>query len=333
MDAIIKWLLEGDPWVEYRTRLDLLKQSENKPEVARAREQMIDHPRIQSLLKELRDWPGKVLNSHKSASQPYHKLSFLADLGLRKDDPCINEIVNKILDHQSDEGPFQLPMNIPKHFGGSGHDEWAWALCDAPVIVYSLVKFGYFGDKSVQKAVNHLVGLIRENGWPCVVSKELGKFRGPGSKDDPCPYATLVTLKMLSQIDKYRDSREAHVGVECLLGLWERSRELHPYMFYMGTDFRKIKAPSFWYDIVNVLDTLSKFDWVEPDERYGEMVEVVKSKADHEGRYTPESEWKAWRGWDFGQKKQPSRWLTYVILKILPHAQLSSRTTYSRQYF
>jgi hypothetical protein len=85
----------------------------------------------------------------------------------------------------------------------------------------------------------------------------------------------------------------------------------------MGTDFRKTKAPLFWYDIVNVLDTLSRFDWLKNDERFKGMIEVVKSKADCEGKYTPESEWKAWRDWDFGQKKQPSRWLTLVILKFL----------------
>jgi hypothetical protein len=104
MNHLIEWLLEGEPWVEYRTRIDLLLQSENEPEVVSARKRMIDHPRIQSLVEELRDWPGTVLSSHKSASQPFHKLSFLADLGLRKDDPHLDEIVSKIFEHQSDEG-------------------------------------------------------------------------------------------------------------------------------------------------------------------------------------------------------------------------------------
>jgi len=313
----IKWLLEGDPWVEYRTRVDLLKQSENEPEVIRARKEMIDHPKIQSLLKELKNWPGAVLSSHKSASQPFHKLSFLADVGLRKGDSDINEIVEKIFEHKSVEGPFQLPMNISKHYGGSGNDEWAWALCDAPIIIYSLAKFGFYNENQIQKAVKYLVDFVRYNGWPCTVSKELGKFRGPGRKDDSCPYATFAMLKMLSQLDEWKDSREVHVGAECLMNLWKRSRELHPYMFYMGTDFRKIKAPLIWYDILNVLDALSQFDWLKNDERVKEMVEIVKSKVDLEGKYTPESEWKAWKGWDFGQKKEPSRWLTFVILKIL----------------
>ena len=96
MTDIIKWLLEGEPWIVYRTRLDLLNQSENQPDVASARKQMIGHPKIQSLLEELSNWPGVVLSSHKSASQPYHKLSLLADFGLNKGDPYIKEIVDKI---------------------------------------------------------------------------------------------------------------------------------------------------------------------------------------------------------------------------------------------
>ena len=317
MEEIIRWLLEGEPWVEYRTRVDLLEQSEDEAMVIRARKEMIGHPKVQSLLGELKDWPCTVLKSHRSASQPFHKLSFIADLGLKIDDPPLDEIVRKVFEHKSEEGPFQLPMNVPQHFGGSGRDEWAWALCDAPVIVYSLAKFGLGKDEQIQKAVKYLVGLVRENGWPCVVSKEMGKFRGPGRKDDPCPYATLVMLKMLSQLDGGRDTKEARVGVECLLNLWEKSREIHPYMFLMGTDFRKIKAPFIWYDIVHVLDVLSQFSRSRNDNRLKEMVEIVKSKANGEGKYTPESEWKAWKGWDFGQKKQPSRWLTLVILRML----------------
>jgi len=314
---IIEWLLKGEPFVEYRTRVDLLGQSENEPEVARARKEMISQQGIQVILQELKNWPGIVLSSHKSAGQPFHKLSFIADLGVTKHDLEIKEIVQKVFEHKSDEGPFQLPTNIPRHFGGSGSNEWAWSLCDAPVIIYSLAKFGLGNEEQVQKAVKYLVGLVRENGWPCAVSKELGKFRGPGRKDDPCPYATLVMLKMLSQFDELKNSKEVHVGAECLLGLWEKSLELHPYMFFMGTDFRKIKAPFVWYDILHVLDVLSQFSWLRSDARMAEMSDIVRSKADKEGKYTPESEWKAWQGWDFGQKKHPSRWLTFLVLRIL----------------
>jgi hypothetical protein len=124
-------------------------------------------------------------------------------------------------------------------------------------------------------------------------------------------------LKMLSQFDDWKNSKEAHIGAKCLLDLWERSREVHPYMFYMGTDFRKIKAPFVWYDILHVLEVLSQFNWLKDDSKFHEMVEIVKSKADDSGRFTSESVWMAWKGWDFGQKKHPSHWLTFLVRRML----------------
>lgn len=317
MDKLIEWLLQGEPWTAYRTRIDLLHQPENHPLVIKSKNELLAHPKILSLLKEIQNWPGTVLNSHKSANNTYHKLSFLADIGMNKNDPPVQKTIQKILEHQSAEGPFQLPINIPKHFGGSGKDDWAWALCDAPVILYSLIKFGLHKDTKVQKAVKYLTNLISDNGWHCIVSKELGKFRGPGRKDDPCPYATFVMLKMLVSLDEYKNSKAVLTGANCLLDLWENSKKLHPYMFYMGNDFRKLKAPLIWYDLLHVLDVLTRIDSIKKDKRLLEMVKLLKSKADKEGKFTPESEYIAWKDWDFGQKKQPSRWLTFLSLRIL----------------
>lgn len=316
-DKINEWLLQGEPWVEYRTRVDLLEQPEDDPQVRAARRKMMADPKIKALLAELTGWPGTVLNSHRSASQPFHKLSFLADLGLNVSDPPVKKIVDKVMKHQSKQGPFQLPTNVPVHFGGSGRDEWAWALCDAPVIVTALIRLGMGEDARVQTAIQYLDGLVYENGWHCAVSPELGKFRGPGRKDDPCPYATLVVLQMLAHVPEMREGRSAKIGVETLLRLWENSREEHPYMFFMGTDFRKLKAPLFWYDILHVLEALSHFQWARKDKRFKQMMSVVESKADAEGRFTPESIWTAWKDWDFSQKKVPSRGLTFFVQRIL----------------
>jgi hypothetical protein len=316
-DATVEWLLQGDPWIEYRTRVDLLEQKETEPPVIAARKAMLADSKIRTLLTELTHWPGTVLNSHKSASQSFHKLSFIADLGLNINDPPVRKIVDKVMKHQSQGGPFQLPMNIPTHFGGSGKDEWAWALCDAPVIVSSLIQMGMLEDQRVQVAINYLEGLVRENGWPCAVSPELGKFRGPGRKEDPCPYATLVMLKVLAHVPELRDNQSTKIGVETLLSLWDKSKAQHPYMFFMGTDFRKLKAPLFWYDILHVLDVLSHFGWVGKDTRFRQMLKVVETRADGDGRYVPESIWMAWKDWDFCQKKFPSKGLTLLIQRIL----------------
>jgi hypothetical protein len=89
----------------------------------------------------------------------------------------------------------------------------------------------------------------------------------------------------------------------------------------MGTDFRKLKAPLFWYDILHVLEVLSQFKWVKKDKRFKEMMSLVTSKADKDGRYIPESIWTAWKDWDFTQKKIPSPGLTLFVQRILKRAQ------------
>lgn len=316
MEKLIPWLLEGPAWVQYRTRVDLLAQPEEQTEVRATRKTMFADRRIKDLLSELADWPGKVMASHKSAGLLMHKLAFVAELGLKANDPACQKIIARIFKHQSADGPFQMPMNISKAFGGRGQDIWGWALCDAPVTLYSLLKIEMGADARVKKSVEHLMGLVRENGWPCAVSPELGKWRGPGRKDDPCPYANLVMLKALAQTE-WNDSPATRTGAEAALRLWEESREQHPYMFYAGTDFRKLKAPLIWYDILHVLDVLTRFSWLKGDARLNEMVEVMQSKADKQGRFTPESVWKAWDKWDFGQKKEPSRGLTLFAQRVL----------------
>ncbi len=123
-------------------------------------------------------------------------------------------------------------------------------------------------------------------------------------------------LKLINLYEDDRNSEYAKHSVESLLNLWENSRTLRPYIFYMGTDFRKLKAPFVWYDILHVADTLSNFPYTKRDGRFAEMVNLILQKADVNGLYTPESVWQAWKGWDFAQKKQPSTWLTFLVYRI-----------------
>ncbi len=317
MAKVVDWLLEGEPWVEYRARVDLLRQAEDAPHVAAARQAMLAHPQIQALLTELAAWPGPPLKRHNDAGHLLHKLAFVADVGLRLGDPGVDRIVERVLERQSAQGPFQIIMNIPVHFGGSGVDEANWALCDAPLVSYALLKLGMGDDVRVQTAVAYLVSLVRENGWPCACAPEMGKFHGPGRASDLCPYANLLMLKLLAEHSAWHDSVAAHTGAEAALDLWAQRKERRPYLFGMGTDFAKLKASLIWYDILHVLDVLTRFPWLQNDPRLQEMATLVVAKADADNRFTPESIWTAWKGWDFGQKRVPSRWLTLLVVRML----------------
>ena len=314
---VTNWLLEGPTWLRYRLHLDLLGRDPGETEMVDLRLQVAGDPQVEGLLVELSAWPGAALTSHKSASSLMHKLNFIADLGLQRGDPGIDALLERVLAHQSVQGPFQVLLNVPKHFGGSGQDEWAWMLCDAPNLVYALARLGLAGDSRVGRAVEALIGVVQQNGWPCVVSPEMGKFHGPGRAADPCPYASLVTLKALSAIPGMRQSPAAQIGVEAILSLWADRRQRHPYLFHMGIDFCKLKAPLVWYDIVHLLDVLAQFEVARADPRLVEIAGIVMEKADGQGRYTSESVWTSWKDWEFGQKKQPSRWLTLLVIRAL----------------
>lgn len=78
-------------------------------------------------------------------------------------------------------------VNISLKYGGTGKDQFAWMLCYAPLVLYVLSKFGLGDSQELRNATDYLVGLVRDNDWPCAGAPELGKFRGPGCKSDPCP--------------------------------------------------------------------------------------------------------------------------------------------------
>ncbi len=319
MNATIQWLLDSpESWTRFLALTDLLSRPESDPEPASARKEMLAHSQVRALMDLAAAWGATPLKRHNDAAHPIYALSTLADFGLRADDPGMAEIIGKVLAHQSPEGAFQTVINIPSHFGGDDADHWTWIACDAPTLLYALSSFGLADDARVLRAAEHLAGQVAENGYRCTAAPELGKFRGPGRKDDPCPVANVYALKALSLFPQHGPA--ARAASEALLSHWDLRREKKYYLFGMGTDFAKLKYPFVYYDILHVLEALSRYDFARTDRRYREMLAVVTAQADADGRYTAGSMFQAWKGWSFADKKAPSPWLTFLVERILQRA-------------
>ncbi len=327
---------EDHPWVAYRAAIDLEGLDPASPEAIKLRLAMEETPQLATLLADVSGWPGTVLNSHRSASQTFHALSFLAELGVSPEHPSVARAITSIMGKLGDDSLPRLPMNYPTNFGGPGTELWCWALCDAPVILKALVSFGLGDDARIIRGLETILGLAKPFGWPCAVAPELGNFRGPGRKDEPCPYANLVSLDLVAACietseregtgsvgtgsvgsePSLADHPAVRIGIEALLDCWEHSRGKHPYMFHAGTDFRKLKAPFIWYDILHVADTLSRFPVARGDKRLGDMISVMHDKRQPDGSYIPESVYQPYKEWDFGQKKKPSPWIGFLVARI-----------------
>ncbi|MFQ5820954.1 MAG: hypothetical protein ACE5I5_13260 [Candidatus Heimdallarchaeota archaeon] len=311
----IPFLLEApQPWITYNVLKNLIPEHANAKLLSKAKKAMMDALLLQESIKIALNWEKYSLKHHNDATHPIHRLELLVELGVDQKDPRIPEICEKLLAHQSSEGAFQTVLLVPKSFKGSGKPEWNWMTCDAPIVLYFLAHMGYHADKRVLKAVNHLVGLARDNGFGCHSS--IPKFRGPGRKDDHCPYANLLTLKALAAFSQPKIKEVCRTAIQAQLDFWKDRGKRKIYLFGIGTDFQKLKYPNVYYNIIHVLDVLSLYAeaWETPPFR--EMLTVVNKKQAKIGSFTPESIWRAFNKQDFGQKKHPSPTLTYKIALI-----------------
>jgi hypothetical protein len=317
-----QWLLASDePWTRYHTLQDLRGTPEDQPQVQTARAEMLRHPSVQSLAAETATWGERPFKRHNDASYPIYSLSTLADFGLQTSDaaalPDLGVGLEAVLAHQSPEGAFETVVQIPVRFGGFGQDQWAWMLCDSPTLLYSLLAMGLGQDPRVQRAVEHLASAVGDNGWRCVASPKLGRFKGPGKKADPCPIVNVYALKALARVPDLVDSPETRSGAEMLLRHWECQGERKLFLFGIGTDYRKLKYPYVWYNLLHVVEVLSQLPFVHHDPRFREMVDALRIQANEDGRFTAGSMYRAWKEWSFADKKHPSPWLTFLCCRVL----------------
>ncbi len=314
-----KLMKSGEPWTEYRTMTDLAGMDKTEPSAAAAYAGMITHPLVKNLLEKINTWGEKAFTRHNDASYPIYAFSALADFGLECDVPEINSACSRVLEHISGDGGIQTLTNIPKAFGGNNSDTWTWIICDMPTLLYSLKALGCRGNQKLNRAAELLVGICSENGWRCVCDTNLGKFRGPGKKDDPCPVVNIYALKALSLFPELHEKYAESIanGIEMLLSHWEKRGEIKYYLFGVGADFGKIKYPYVWYNILHVLEVLSRYPAAASDKRYKEMLEALTSQADPDGMYRAASMYRSWKDWSFADKKQPSPWLSFLVYRIL----------------
>lgn len=314
---LVDWLLQSpEPWTRYKTYTDLLELDPLEADVVADKKAMLAHPLIQELIDRASLWPGSALKRHNDAKHALYAFSTLADFGVNIEDQVLNAGIQRILAHQSQQGPFQTLLHLYKRFGGVEGEHWTWMACDAPVLLYSLLAFGFGGQSSVKRALQSLVEDVEDNGWGCKASIELGNFRGPGKQDDPCPMATLSALRVLSLVPEMRNCATVSKGTEMLLRHWECQDRKKYFLFGIGTDFRKLKYPFVWYNLLFVVDVLSHFPHVHQDPRFLEIVQELTEKADPDGCYTATSMYRAWKEWSFADKKNPSPWLTFIVQRI-----------------
>lgn len=313
----ITWLLAAEePWVVYNTLLDLVGADPESPEVKEAYLAMQKHPLVASLLESLEVWPPeKPLGKAYDPKDSIWKLNILADFGLHRDDERMAAIAERVLAAQADDGGFL--------HGGFDHTK-SWHtrpyLCISHVMTYALARAGYLGDPRLEKAYEHIQAWERlDGGW------HPNKLNLPGNEreaEPSCPFGTVNVLRAVTANPALRQSQLALNAANFLLECWaRRSEPLRPVGFGIGSTWNKLQYPFVQYQLLKVADTLAQIPAVCADKRFQEIVASLRSKQGADGKWTAEGINKPYSDFDFGQKKQPSTWLTFLTSRVIKNSQ------------
>lgn len=313
---IIEWLLKsGEPWVVYNTLVDLAGAAPDSAEAKTAYQNMQNHPRIAALLEALEIWPAPPLSRAYDPKDSIWKLGTLGDFGLKRDDERVAALAERVFAAQAEEGGFL--------HGGFDHTK-TWHtrpyICISHVMTYALARFGYLDDPRLQRAYDHLKAWQRlDGGW------HPNKLNLPGNEreaEPSCPFGTVNILRAVVANPALADSDLALKPANFLLECWERRAEPYrPVGFGIGSTWDKLQYPFVQYQLLKTVDTLSQVKAIHNDPRYLEMLDRLRSKQNSAGQWTAESINKPYSDFDFGQKKQPSAWVTFLALRNLMRSQ------------
>ncbi len=297
---IIDWLLEGPIWLKYAVELQLLNK---KPLV----EAVLFDDSIKNILSELKDnnlgLPALKTGALSYKGRIYWNLFFLADIGLTVNDLQLEKEAKAVYDLQSPDGTFVTTKEMKSGF-----------YCIPTILLSSLKKMDCCDEPRLQKFIEIILKSQRlDGGWHCARQRAVGQAL---QDSESCPMANLNILMLLGQYEEYRKDSRFDGAIDLLLNHWDRRDEKwRPYGFGIGTDFNKLKYPAVKYGILRVLDVLSLFPYALKNKGFQNMTNKVLEKA-KEGKFYAESIVNFYSGFDFGQKTEPSRWITFIINRI-----------------
>lgn len=327
-EETLAWLLDSDePFAEWVTRTRVLGESPDSETVRAAHDAVLADERVRKLAEELPGWgEDEDVSGHHSPGYLPNRLNLLADMGVARGEfPALDARLAELVAHQDGSGRFLAFGKAP----GRPKPEWASLACDTNVITDVLLRFGPDDDAHVAAALKRIAADVAKTpqgrAWQCVPDSTT-RWRGPGRKADVCPQVTLEGLRAFSHLPAARRPAWLPQAARTPLEVWRRRTEERPYMFGHGYQFKSVKWPNFWYDVLWVLETVGRYPglWRGPDAEEADRTAIAEMLAclvaynlDETGRVTPRRTYKGFEEFSFGAKRGTSPFATAICLATL----------------
>ncbi|HTN59881.1 MAG TPA: hypothetical protein VL043_16580 [Protaetiibacter sp.] len=308
---VIDWLLDSDPAIRHQVLRDLTDAS---PDVVRAERPRVAREGWGARLLDLQDpegtWdhgtyrPGWVDESRPFFSAwtaTHFSVTLLRDYGIDPDDAAVRAAMQRVA----------AMVRWDAVDGGELYFHSTVEACVAGVLLSNTVYFGFDPSRTLEVI---LADQQPDGGWNCEKDTLVSSFH-----PTICVVEGLLAWESAADPADPRMSavREARVrGEEYLL-----KRRLMRRLSTGGIvdpRFTMTTFPARWhYDVLRGLEHFRRAR-PEGDDRLLEAVELVRGKADAEGRFPLENEldgptWFSMDEWEGA----PSRWVTLAALRVL----------------
>jgi len=320
----LPWLLEDDPanpGVRLRVLIDLLGRRPDDPEVAAARRAVMTSGPVPVIL-DAQSPAGEWVKPGSGYSPKYRatvwQIMFLAELGADPADARVRRGCDYLLQHAiAVNGAFSAYRQpVPS---GAIH-------CLNGNLLAALLEFGYFDDPRVQGALDWQARAI--TGEEPIQFYRSGTtapgFACVANQGQPCAWGATKAMKGLAAVPPRRRTpavqRAIDAGAEFLLG-----RDLaladYPYTGRVSSTWFKLGFPlSYWSDVLETATVLADLGYAD-DPRLANALRLILAKQDALGRWRLENTLAGKMWVDIEVKRQPSKWVTLRVLRMLAALQ------------
>ena len=289
----IDWLLEEEnPSVRYFTLSEILGESQDSPEVKRARKAIGEWGLVRQALalQAPEGYWGDSIDKPYGARRTSGYFTLLADVGLER-----NEGIDRAADYL-----FQRSQST-RDSGFSIEAKQRSVYCLTGYLVRSLLRFGFLGDPRLDKAMANLVTTAEE---PTLLDCAANQRK-------PCQWGMVKMLSAFAEIPDAERSPRMKAAIGNLVD------QLLDYPFdFQGREKRWLSFGfpyQYQSDLLDMLTVLAELAYGR-DSRFRGYAEIVVSMQDEKGRWLKRA---GGRIVDVGKNGQPNKWITLSALRVV----------------
>jgi len=289
----IDWLLEEEnPSVRYFTLTDILGEPQDSPEVKRARKAIAEWGVVRQALalQTPEGYWGDSIDKPYGARRSSGYFTLLADVGLER-----NEGIDKAADYL-----FRYSQSA-KDSGFSIGAKQRSAYCMTGYLVRSLLRFGFWGDPRLDRAIDNLVGTAEE---PALLDCAANQRK-------PCRWGMVKMLSAFAEMPEAERPPKVKAAVGSL------ADQLLDYPFDFEGREKRWLSFGFPYqyqsDLLDMLTVLAELAYGK-DSCFRAYAEIVLSMQDEKGRWLKRA---GSRLVDVGKNGQPNKWTTLSALRVV----------------